>query len=264
VEQTYVLVQVAFLAALGAVVGSFLNVCIDRLPQGASVLAPGSSCSSCHHPLGWRDLVPVVSFLWLRGHCKYCKAPIPRRLLLVEVLSSAIFALAAVAYSGTLFPQGAVFLLYASLLLVIFFIDLERQLVLDLLVYPALPIALLLAPWGPPGTDAPLAMGYWNAFIGGVFSALLFAGLYLAARGGMGFGDVKLSLLLGLMLGFPLILVAVPLGFIAGGAVAVVLLAAKRRTMKSPVPFAPFLAGASLVAMLGGTALMEWYLGLFG
>ncbi len=258
--------QAAYLAAAGAAVGSFLNVCIDRLPAGRPILVSRSICDTCHRVLGPGDLVPLLSYLWLRGRCRSCHAPIPPRLFLVELLTGALFAVVALAFADSLFPQGVVLLLYAGLLIAIFFIDLEHQLVLDKVVYPALPVVLLLAPWGPPGTGAEGWGAYLSALGGGGAAFALFLAIYWAARSrdGMGAGDVKLSLLVGLMLGAPLIVVAVLLGFVTGGGVGVFLLASRRKGLKSPVPSATFLTGGAIVAMAWGNALWKWYLGLFG
>lgn len=255
--------RVAFAFGLGATVGSFLNVIVDRLPEGRPVLVSRSVCDTCHRRLSAADLVPVLSYLWLRGRCRSCGTSIPPRLLAVELLTGALFAYVAWAYPDSLLTEGAVLLLYGSLLIVIFFIDLERQLVLDKVVFPALPLALALAPWGPPATEAAGWDAYFPALAGGALSLALFGAIYLAARGGMGFGDVKLGALVGLMVGTPLVLVAVPLAFIAGGAVAGLLLATGRKSLKSPIPSATFLAGATVAAMLWGRPLLAWYLGLF-
>ena len=158
-------------------------------------------------------------------------------------------------------------MLYASLLILVFFIDLEHNLVLNKVVYPAIPVALLLAPLGPPGWS-PDGIGgvsaYLTALEGGGFALLLFLLLFVVSRGGMGAGDVKLSLLLGLMLGLPLTIIALPLAFITGGITAVLLVALRRKGMKSTMPFAPFLSGGALFVLFWGEPLLNWYLGLFG
>lgn len=144
--------QVAFLAAVGTAVGSFLNVCIDRLPAGRPILMSRSICDTCHRLLGPRDLVPLLSYLWLRERCRSCHASIPPRLFLVELLTGALFAVVALAFADSLFPQGIVLLLYVGLLIAIFFIDLEHQLVLDKVVYPApFPSSSYWRLGGPPG-----------------------------------------------------------------------------------------------------------------
>ena len=252
-------IQLGFFTIAGMAVGSFLNVCMDRLPAGASIVAPQSACDVCHQRLGVLDLVPVFSYLWLRGRCRYSQTPIPRRILVVELFTGTVFAYIAAAYSTTLFPQGTVLFLYASLLIAIFFIDLEHQLILNKVVYPSLPIALALAPWGPPGWSTSGLDAYLLALQGGGFALVLFLVLFLAARGGMGAGDVKLGLLLGLMLGLPLTVLGLMLGFVAGGVAAILLVVIRRKGMKSAVPFAPFLTGGAIVTIFWGTPLLEWY-----
>jgi leader peptidase (prepilin peptidase)/N-methyltransferase len=183
----------------------------------------------------------------------------------VELLTGALFAVVALAFADSLFPQGVVLLLYVGLLIAIFFIDFEHQLVLDKVIFPALPIVLLLAPWGPPGTGAEGWSAYLSALAGGGAALALFLAIFWVARSrdGMGAGDVKLSLLVGLMLGAPLVVVAVLLAFVTGGIVAVLLLAFRRKGLKSPIPSATFLTGGAIVAIVWGNALWEWYLGLF-
>ncbi|MSQ41271.1 MAG: prepilin peptidase [Dehalococcoidia bacterium] len=152
VEPLSLWLQVAFLAAVGTAVGSFLNVCIDRLPAGRPILMSRSICDTCHRLLGPRDLVPLLSYLWLRERCRSCHASIPPRLFLVELLTGALFAVVALAFADSLFPQGIVLLLYVGLLIAIFFIDLEHQLVLDKVVYPApFPSSSYWRLGGPPG-----------------------------------------------------------------------------------------------------------------
>ncbi|MBI2872570.1 MAG: prepilin peptidase [Chloroflexi bacterium] len=253
---------VVLLAVLGAVVGSFLNVCIDRLPLKLSLLRPGSHCSSCLHPLAPLDLVPIFSYLWLRGRCRYCRVRISWRLPVVEAVTGALFAFIGVRYGVG--PKGLVLLAYASLLVAVFFIDLEHRLVLDRLVYPGAAVALILAPWAPPGAEAGVLAGYLASLEGGGVALGVFLVVYLASRGGMGAGDVKLAALVGLMLGLRLTLVALPISFMVGGLAGVLMLALRLKGRRDPVPFGPFLSGATVVAIFWGGPILEWYQGLVG
>lgn len=240
---------------VGLAVGSFLNSCIDRLPRGQSLFSPPSHCPQCGHRLGVFDLVPLLNYLWLRGRCRYCSAPIPARLPIVEALTGILFALFWLQYG--LNPQLLFALFFASLFLVIFFIDLEQGLILNLLVYPGVALALGLSFFWP-------GLGVASALIGGVLGAVVFLIPFLATRGeGMGAGDVKLGGLIGLVVGFPQILVSLLLGIVGGGLVALFLLAARRKGRKDTIPFGPFLAGAAIITLLWGRILLEWYLSLF-
>ena len=240
----------------GLFVGSFLNVCIDRLPLGQSIISPPSHCPACNRKLSVSDLVPVLSYLWLRGRCRSCQAKIPLRLPLVESVTAIIF--------GFLFWQLGlglelvVFLIYASLLIIIFVIDLEHQLVMDKISYPAMVIAFAFSFFLPePGVRNALVGGA----VGSVIMALIYNIVLLAfKREGLGFGDVKMAALMGLMLGFPLIIEALLLSWIGGGLVAVLLLLFKKKGRRDMIPTATFMAISTLITLLWGQDIYRWYL----
>jgi len=262
-------------ALFGTTIGSFLNVCIDRLPTGESLIFyPRSHCATCQHPLSAKDLIPVFSYLWLRGHCHYCQAHIPRRLLLVEISSGLLFALSYWCYG--LSAQFAVTALYCCLFLVLGVIDLEHKLILNKIVYPAAVVALIISIFLPqpgiisiflpqPGiTDISLP---WpeivNGTIGGAVGLVFLLIPALISKGGMGWGDVKMAALIGLVTGFPLVLVALLLGIISGGLVAGMLLLLKIKKRKDAIPFGPFLSLATIATLLWGSEILNWYLGIF-
>ena len=150
-----------------------------------------------------------------------------------------------------------------GLLLILFFIDLEHSLVLNGVVYPATPVVFLLAPLGPPGREESIAQAYLSALEGGGLGFGVLLLIYVASRGGIGAGDVKLGALLGVMLGLSMTFVVLPLSFVAGGAVALALLALKLRRRGQAIPFGPFLTGAAAVAFFWGSSISHWYRGLF-
>ncbi len=244
-------------ALLGLAVGSFLNLCIDRLPRGQSIIAPPSHCPDCGYRLGWRDLVPLLSYLWLRGRCRRCRSRIPLRIPIVELAAGSLFALLAWKFGPGL--ELGIILVYASLLLVIFVIDLEHQLVLNKIVYPsmvlALAVSILWLGLGP--VDSLL-----HSLLGGVLGLSIMALPFLIYSKGMGMGDVKLAGLLGLMTGYPLIGVTLLLSVIAGGMTAIFLLAFRFKKRGDHIPFAPFLATAAMVTLLWGEAIGRWYMNL--
>jgi len=250
---------------LGLFVGSFLNVCIDRLPRGQSIINPPSHCATCNRKLGIFDLVPLFSYLWLRGQCRYCRAPIPLRLPLVEGITSFLFTF--LYWEFGLGLELAISLVYASLLIVIFVIDLENQLVLDKVTYPAMALAFAFSFFWPDiGMVGSLEVGSIN--LGMMLSSLAGGGLGLAMmalpfilyRRGMGMGDIKLGALVGLMTGFPLVIVAILLSWISGGLVGAILLVFKIKTRKDAIPFATFLATWTMVTLLWGQAIYQWYI----
>jgi leader peptidase (prepilin peptidase)/N-methyltransferase len=257
---------IAIFALLGLAVGSFLNVCIDRLPIGKSIIRLPSHCESCNQKLRARDLVPLFSYLWLRGHCRYCRAKIPLRLPLVELATALIFASLTWHYGPGL--QLAIALIYSCLFLVIFAIDLERRLILDIVVYPAMVLALIFSSFWNGFGEWP-SPGILNALLGGAVGFGFMGSIYLIALwryrsvgGGMGLGDVTLAGLIGIVTGFPLVFVALLLGILSGGVVAISLLIVRLRRGKDPIPFGPFLAVATMVALLWGQGILDWYTGL--
>ena len=247
-------------AILGLVVGSFLNVCIDRLPQNKSIAYPPSHCEACEHKLAVKDLIPVFSYLRLRGRCRYCQASIPRKLLWVEVATAVIFALLYWHYG--LSAELGVMAFYGCLFIIIFVIDLEHGLILNKVVYPGMVVALLLALYPWPWLTQSIGMRVAYAALGGAIGFAIFLLIALVSRGGMGWGDVKLAALIGLAAGFPMVFVAIIMAAILGGIVAVALLIARKRGRREMIPFGPFLAVAAMVTLLWGNNILSWYLGL--
>jgi len=236
---------------LGLFVGSFVNVCIDRLPRGQSIINPPSHCSACNHKLGILDLVPLFSYLWLRGRCRYCRAPIPARLPIVEGITGLLFTF--LYWKFGLGLELGISLIYAGLLIVIFVIDLENRLVLDKVVYPGMALALTFSFFWP-------GLGVLSSLGGGALGLVAMALPFIIYRRGIGLGDVKLGGLVGLMTGYPLVLIALLLSVLTGGGVAASLLAFKIKKRKDPIPFAPFLATSAMVTLLWGQAIYQWYL----
>jgi leader peptidase (prepilin peptidase)/N-methyltransferase len=260
-----ILLLVVF-AILGLAVGSFLNVCIDRLPQNKSIVFPPSHCEACQHKLAANDLIPVFSYLRLRGRCRYCQASVPRRLFWVELATAVIFAL--LYWHYRLSPEVGVMAFYACLFTIIFVIDLEQGLILNKVVYPGMVIALLLSlipqSWLTQETwlTTTIQPGIASAALGGAIGFAIPFAIALASRGGMGWGDVKLALLIGLATGFPQVFLALIMGAILGGVVAVALVIARRKKRREAIPFGPFLAVAAMVTLVWGSNILSWYLGL--
>lgn len=254
---------------LGAAVGSFLNVVVDRLPRGQSVLVSRSRCDACGTALAPADLVPVLSYLWLRGRCRYCAVHIPLRLPLVEGGTGALFLLFYLREGLT--GGGLLLALAAALLLALALIDLDHGLVPDRLVLPGVLLALLVSPlWpllGVARSLGPMEGGLGSTLgsvAAGAGALLLFLAVVVLSRGRMGWGDVKLAGLIGLLTGVPGVAVALWLAIVAGGAAALLLLGLRRRGMKDAIPFAPFLAAGGVAALLGGDYIAAWYARLAG
>jgi prepilin signal peptidase PulO-like enzyme (type II secretory pathway) len=254
------IVLIFLFAIVGLAVGSFLNVCIDRLPQNKSIVFPPSHCEACQHKLAAKDLIPVFSYLRLRGRCRYCQAAISRRVFWVELATALIFALLCWHYG--LSAELGVMIFYACLFTIIFVTDLEQGLILNKVVYPGMVVALLLALYPLPWLSEPMGMRIAYSALGGAIGFAIFLLIAIVSRGGMGWGDVKLAALIGLATGFPLVFLAIIMGAILGGIVAVALVIAKKRKRRQTIPFGPFLAVAAMVTLLWGSNILSWYVGL--
>ena len=250
--------------AIGASVGSFLNVVADRLPDGRSLVSPRSYCEACNKPLTSLDLVPILSYFGLRGRCRHCGAGIPARVVVVEAAAGLLFTVAYLRYGLGL--DFVVLCAALSLLLVVGIIDLERGLILNRVVYPSILVLLVVAPFwselGLPRTffgNEGLFFSLLNSVLAGLGAFLFFMGITLAYPQGMGGGDVKLAGLLGLLLGYPGVLIGLWISIISGGAFAVALLLTKKKGRKDAIPFGPFLSLGAVVVLLGGSDVTSWY-----
>ncbi len=249
--------ELVMAAVAGLCVGSFLNVCIDRIPARQSLVRPPSHCEGCDRKLSIRDLVPVASYLTLRGKCRTCGAAIPRRVLLVEIATAVVFTFFMWYFGPGL--QLAIALIYACLFLVIFVIDLEHLIIPNRIVYPAMLLALAFSSfWGGFEGFWP-GIGTVNALLGGAIGLVLMLLPFLLFPNGLGMGDVKLAAFMGLACGFPLIFVALMLGILYGGLVAILLLLLGVKGRKDAIPFGPFLAGGAVLTLLWGSPIMEMY-----
>lgn len=248
-------IMLTFIAALmGTAIGSFLNVLIDRLPSGKSVVYPPSHCDACQRRLSPKDNIPVFSYLWLRGRCRYCRVHIPARVFWMELVSGAVLALSFWYYGLSIEFATIAFYCYVFILLGI--IDLERQLILNKIVYPVAVIALVINLF----FRQPDII---NSLIGGAIGFALLLIPILVFRGGMGWGDVKMAALIGLITGFPLVFVALLLAIVLGGVISMLLLLFKVKRRKDAIPFGPFLSLATIATLIIGSGMLHWYLGLW-
>lgn len=263
---------------LGLCVGSFLNVLIYRLPRGLKFVKGRSFCPECKRKINWFNNVPLISFILLKGRCRYCHSPISLRYPVVELLTGVLFVLGAFSQLGNLshlshlsWTETILTWVLFSALVVIFFIDLEHQIIPDEVVVPFIILFSLrlffplptsfssfsllaslprLAVFGEAGRFSPLFSGI------GSFLFMLF--IYIITKGqGMGFGDVKLAFLIGLVLGYPKIIVALYLAFLTGGIVGVILILVRKAKFGQKIAFGPFLCLATTVTYLWGENFLE-------
>ncbi len=245
---------------LGLAVGSFLNVCIHRLPLHQSLWWPPSRCPSCSTPIMIRDNVPIVSYLWLKGRCRSCRAPISARYPLVELANGLV-------YVGLLWRFGIgwetlAYALLSSALLAITVIDLDHMIVPDVITLPGIPIGFLFA-------ATVLPVGWVNSGLGillggGLLWAMAWISPYLFGKEGMGGGDIKLLAMVGAFLGWKPTLLTIMVGAMVGSLVGVSLIACKVMQRNQYLPFGPFLALGALVALFFHQELLDWYVGLVG
>ncbi len=255
--------ELAVLVLSGLAVGSFLNVVITRVPAGESVVAPGSHCRSCQAKIAPFDNVPLLSWIFLRGRCRSCRARIPVRYPVIEAATALLFVAAGERFGGRLFTVAAACVFFACLLAVSA-VDLDHMIIPDRVLFPSLMVvAALLAAGTATAPGKP-----WHrmelAALGAVASFAAFAVVHLAYPAGMGFGDVKLSMLIGLFLGY-IRLAVVPVGFFlafaAATAVSLVIVATRRGGRKTRIPFGPFLSLGAFGAVMWGLPIARAWLG---
>jgi leader peptidase (prepilin peptidase)/N-methyltransferase len=248
----------AIAAAFGAIVGSFLNVCIHRLPRQKSIVSPGSACPSCGRSLAWYDNIPILSYAVLGGRCRACGSRIAVRYPLVEAVTALLFGLCWWQFGpGMLFVSRAVF---AAALVALFAIDLEHHLLPNVITLPGIVVGFVFSLLGPPGwLDSLLGI----LVGGGILFAI--AELYYRARHeeGLGMGDVKMLAMIGAFLGWKLAIVTLMMASVAGSVIGLGLIAMRRGNMKYALPFGTFLALGAGLSATAGPDLLDWYLGLY-
>lgn len=249
---------------VGGSIGSFLNLAADRMPAGRSIVSPRSFCESCNRHLASFDMVPVFSYLWLRGRCRYCRARIPLRFMVVEAFMGALFT--SIYFRHGFGAEFIVLGIAVSLLMVVALIDLERGLILNRIIYPSLVVLVLLAPfWTELGLtrsffgSESMVASLLNSIATGLGAFLVFLAIALAFPKGMGGGDIKLAGVIGLLAGFPGALIALWLGIVSGGLVAIGLLVFRKLGRKDTMPFGPFMALGTIAALLAGGEIISWY-----
>jgi leader peptidase (prepilin peptidase)/N-methyltransferase len=247
---------------VGLAVGSFLNVCILRIPSGKSIVRPASHCPKCRKPIPWRDNIPILSYVLLRGRCRFCRKSISWQYPLVEALTGLLFVLAYLKFNQSLMD----FIVVAALVIMsvlVSGIDIRTYTIPDKIILPFLVFAVLLAPFNPYlggvwlGRLAGGAIGF--AAGGAVLFITGWVGGKFFGREAMGGGDIKLSAAFGALLGWQIILEGLVLGFILGAFVAIGLIWAGRLKRKSPLPFGPFIcAGCLLVVFFEKLRFLSW------
>jgi leader peptidase (prepilin peptidase)/N-methyltransferase len=252
------LASAIFLGLLGLIVGSFLNVCIYRLPRRQSINWPGSHCTSCDRPLAWYENIPVISWIMLRGRCRTCGARIAVMYPLVELITAALFVAGYLIYGWT--PLLAVRLAFACAMVVLFAVDLRHHILPNVITVPGIVVGFVLSLMLPPGWKSSL-IGLVAG--GGVLFAIAEAYYRLRDVEGLGMGDVKMLSMIGAFLGWQLMLVTLVLASFAGSLIGIGVIAMGRGGMKAALPFGTFLAVGALTAAVVGDDLVAWYTGFY-
>jgi leader peptidase (prepilin peptidase)/N-methyltransferase len=239
-----------FAFVFGAIVGSFLNVCIFRLPAEASIVKPRSQCPYCHHPIRNRDNIPLISFIILRGKCRDCGGKISWHYPLVELITALLALLLFLKFGLTL--NFLIFFIFTAVLIVITFIDLDHQIIPDILTLPGIPIFCLAAifllkiPW----LEALLGL----LIGGGILFMIAFVYELISRREGMGGGDIKLLAMIGGFLGWKSLIFILLFSSFSGAMVGITAMIIKKQDMKYAVPFGPFLSAAAVAYLFWGEA----------
>jgi leader peptidase (prepilin peptidase)/N-methyltransferase len=243
----------AGVAVFGAAVGSFLNVCIHRLPLRMSLAWPASHCPQCQAPIKPYDNVPVLGYLWLRGRCRQCHAPISLKYPIVEAITAAIFVACFLLFDSAVLVQR---LIFACAMIVLFVVDLEHRILPDLITLPGIVAGFVFSLFMPPGWVSSLI----GLVVGGG-SLWLLGEVYFRLRHeeGMGFGDVKMLAMIGAFLGWKLMLLTLVLSSFIGSVVGVAMIVLNKGDMKYALPFGTFLAIGALVSSAVGDPIVNWY-----
>lgn len=245
----------------GTCIGSFLNVCIYRLPVSKSILEPSRSmCPGCNGLIAFYDNIPLLSYLWLKGRCRQCHMPISFRYPLVEMITGVLAICVFLRFGLTL--EGLVYFAFITTLLVITFIDIDHRIIPDVISLPGIPLGVLAAFALPSMTFKSSVSG----LLAGGGSLLLVAWTYylITRKEGMGGGDIKLLAMIGTLVGFKGVIFTIFAASFIGTLAGAVIMLHKRKNLKLAIPFGPFLSLAAVIYIFFGQRLISWYLGLAG
>ncbi len=241
--------------AAGLCIGSFLNVCIYRIPESKSIVTPPSSCPSCGYRIRYYDNIPIASYLFLRGKCRQCHARISLRYPMVELLTG-LFALWVFFRLG-LSLQALVYFAFIATLLVITFIDIDHRIIPDVISLPGIPVFFLASFAVPSLTYKESLMGILLG--GGILYAVAWTYLFLTKREGMGGGDIKLLAMMGGLIGWKGVFFTIFVSSAIGTVTGLAIMIATRKNMKLAVPFGPFLAMGAVIYIFFGQEMILWY-----
>lgn len=248
------IIILVFWGLAGLTIGSFLNVCIYRLPKKESIVTGPSHCVSCGERIKKHDLIPVLSYLLLGGKCRSCKAKISPRYMFVELITGALFILIALKYQYSVLT--ALYSVFAAALIVLTFIDFETKTIPNGIVIFIFAVGIIL-------TILSVDLVWYERVIGLFCVSLFLLLIAIIVRGGMGGGDIKLMAAAGLVLGWKLIIFSFLVGSILASVYGLIFARRNHVGVKAVIPFGPFLAAAMVISIFVGQVSINWYLGLF-
>jgi leader peptidase (prepilin peptidase) / N-methyltransferase len=236
----------------GCIIGSFINVCIYRIPKGVSIVRPGSACPSCGNPIKWYDNIPLLSYVLLRGKCRHCKSAISVRYPVVEILTAFYFLLLYFKFGFSI--EMPIHMLFGGILIIVSFIDLELQIIPDILSLGGLAAGFLLS-FARPGFS--FIDSLYGIFLGGGILFAIAGGYKLVTkREGMGGGDIKLLAMIGAFCGIKGVVFSLMSGSLIGTLVGIPLMLIKRQGSTYAIPFGPFLSLGALIYVFAGEIII--------
>lgn len=256
-----------FVFIFGLIVGSFLNVCIYRIPKGLSIVRPASLCPSCGKPLKLYDNIPVLSYILLGGKCRACRTVISARYPLVELINAVLYIIVLNRFGTGSITALFIYFALLSALVVITFIDIDHQIIPDVISIPGIPLGLLFgATLLPDPFLRSELLGFKASFIGflagGVgFYLIAVSGKLIFRKDAMGGGDIKLMGMIGSFLGWKGVIFTTFLGSLFGSVIGIALIATKGRKWGAQIPFGPYLALGAIASLFWGQEILTWYLG---
>lgn len=255
--QDTILYIIVFL--FGSVVGSFLNVCIYRMPRGESIIMPSSRCPSCNTPIKIWDNIPILSYVMLGGRCRSCKVKISLRYPLIEAMNALFYV--ALLWRFWIGWHTFLYFVLASALIVITFIDLDFQIIPDSITLPGILIGLIAGSLILPDPFSRWSLlGYKASISGALTGFVLFYIVAVLSRGGMGGGDIKMMAMVGALMGWKSVLLTTFLGSLLGSVWGISLMVFKGKGRKTKIPFGPFLAAGVIITLFSGQEILYWYL----
>ncbi len=245
----------SYIFMFGAIVGSFLNVCIYRMPLGQSIVSPGSRCMSCNKNVRWYDNIPILSWLFLRGRCRFCGASFSIRYPFVELLTALLAVALFLKFGLTL--QLAVMFIFCAALVVVTFIDFDHQIIPDEISLPGIVVGFVLSFFMPDITWLSSLLGIIAGW--GILAAVFYGYLWLTGREGMGGGDLKLLAMMGAFLGVKSIPFIIFASSLVGSILGVSIMLLQRKGRHLAIPFGPYLALGAVLYIFFGPRLIDWY-----